>query len=536
MAKLSMDDPFFLSKALRWYKRRDVQEAILVDCEQREVSPRFGQGFGKRPDSLSYPADVFALAQRRATSFHCSEERWRDPLQLVTGSSRKVLDELRVGWDLVLDIDCPYWFFAKLTAALFIRALRDLGVASVSAKFSGNKGFHVGVPFAAFPASIGGRRTSTLFPEAPRTIAQLLLNHISEKLITIQDNQLTFHADKQYRISFQKLQSVTGKKASDFLQHVCTRCGAPKEVRGVPGTLFLCTSCGHTERREEYHDYLSCPRCNGVMAPQARAKRACTACGNDEFAPRFNVLSLIEVDTILLASRHLFRTPYSLHEKSGLASIVIPPDHVMSFEKTEALPEKVTAFPRFLDDARVTPGEAGRLFQAAMEHQERVTPAREERTYAVPEEAIPEELFPPCIRAILAGLEDGKKRAMFALTNFLRTVGWGHDQIAARLEEWNTQNPEPLREVTVKSHVRYLKQKKEVYPPPNCKGFYQDIGVCRPDNLCARVKNPAQYAKRRAEAAGRDGKGGGRQRLTEEQKAMRKAWREKQKESAAKNI
>jgi hypothetical protein len=32
----------------------------------------------------------------------------------------------------------------------------------------------------------------------------------------------------------------------------------------------------------------------------------------------FDVGGLIEVDTILLASRHLFRTVYSLHEKSGL--------------------------------------------------------------------------------------------------------------------------------------------------------------------------------------------------------------------------
>ncbi len=529
MAKLAMDNPFFLSKALKWYKRRDVQEAILADCEQREVSPRFGQGFGKRPDALFYPADVFAFAQRRATSFHCSEERWRDPLQLVTGSSRKVLDDLRIGWDLVLDIDCPYWFFAKLTAALFIRALRDYGVTSIGVKFSGNKGFHIGVPFEAFPTTIAGKETRTLFPEAPRAIAQLLLSHISEKLITIQDNHLTFHADKQYRISFQKLQSVTGKKAGDFLQRVCTRCGAPKEERQTPGTLFLCTSCGHTERKREYHDYLQCPRCNGVMEPQRLAKDACAACGHDEFAPRFNVLSLIEVDTILLASRHLFRTPYSLHEKSGLVSVVITPDAVMGFDKEAARPENIKAFPRFLDPSQAVPGEAGRLLQAALEQSAKRESGREERReFAVPEEAVPEELFPPCIKAILAGLEDGKKRAMFALTNFLRTVGWGHEQIVARLEEWNKANPEPLREVVLKSHLRYLKQKREVFPPPNCKSFYQDIGVCQPDNFCSRVKNPAQYAKRRAEAASRDGKGGGRQKLTEEQKAMRKAFREKQ--------
>ncbi len=532
MAKLAMDDPFFVAKALKWYKRRDVQEAILADCEHREVSPRFGEGFGKRPDGLFYPADVLAFAKKKTTSFHCSEERWRDPLQLQTGSSRKVLDDLRIGWDLVLDIDCPYWLYSKLTASLFVKALKDHGV-SCSVKFSGSKGFHIGVPFEAFPAEVEGKPTSSLFPEAPRALAHYLLEYISNELIKVRENEVIVF-DKKFKVSFEKLQEHTGKSAKEFIQQVCRKCRTPKQAQTGPAThLYLCGSCGNTTRQEQYEDYLKCERCNGVMEPQtlSTTTNACHACGNDEFNPRFNVLALIEVDTILLASRHLYRTPYSLHEKSGLASIVIAPAQLMDFEKEHAHPDTIKDFPRFIDGSETKKGEAAKLLLQALDfvgEQERAKGSKEHKEFAIPEEAIPEELFPPCMQNILKGLVDGKKRAMFALTNFLRACGWGQEQIKARLEEWNKANPEPLRDVIVKGHVRYLKLKKEVYPPPNCKSFYQDIQVCQPDNFCARVKNPAQYAKRKAEAAG--GKNvKGRTKLTDEQKAMRKAYREKMK-------
>lgn len=536
MAKLAMDDRFFFAKALKWYKRPDVQEAILADCERREVSPRFGEGFGKRPDALFYPADVMSFAAKKMTSLHCSEERWRDPLNLQTGSSRKELDDLRVGWDLVLDIDCPYWYFSKLTAALFVTALRDHGVKSIGAKFSGNKGFHIGVPFEAFPAEVDGRPMSALFPDAPRAIAGYLLDYISTRLITVRENTIVF--DRKYKISFEKLQEVTRKGAKEFIHEVCRRCRAPKADASAPSRhLFLCTGCGHTRRTDEYHDFLACERCNGVMEAQRspEGSERCRACGHDEFEPRFNVLALIEVDTILLASRHLFRTPYSLHEKSGLVSVVFPAKELMAFEKERAKPENVVRFPRFLDGSRASPAEGAMLLQQAFELVGEREKGGERKEFAIPEEAIPEELFPPCMRNILAGLVDGKKRAMFALTNFLRACGWGQEQIAARLEEWNRRNPEPLREVIVKGHVRYLKQKREVFPPPNCRSFYQDIRVCQPDQLCGKIKNPAQYAKRKAELAtqGAPGAAVARTRLTEEQKEMRRAYRARKKEGAA---
>jgi DNA primase large subunit len=41
---------------------------------------------------------------------------------------------------------------------------------------------------------------------------------------------------------------------------------------------------------------------------------------------------------------------------------------------------------------------------------------------------------------------------------------------------------------------------KEKIMPPNCdnEGYYINIGVCKPDNLCKKIKNPVQYAKIKA--------------------------------------
>jgi len=117
----------------------------------------------------------------------------------------------------------------------------------------------------------------------------------------------------------------------------------------------------------------------------------------------------------------------------------------------------------------------------------------------IPETAIPEQFFPPCITNILKGLEDGKKRSLFILTNFLTSVGWNHDDIEKLLRKWNKKNNEPLREVSIIGQIRYHKQQKKRILPPNCQNamYYKDFSVCKPDQLCNKIKNPVQYSKRK---------------------------------------
>lgn len=174
---------------LRFYKRKDIQDAIIMHARNKEIGLRYNDSFGKRPDQLSYPKEILELARRGVTSFHASEELWENPLELDSSKSRKELDELRTGWDLVLDIDCIDWEFSKLTTSLFIGALKENGVKDVSCKFSGNKGFHIGVPFEAFPPQIGGQETKSLFPLAAQKISQYLLDVITKKY-SITDNKV----------------------------------------------------------------------------------------------------------------------------------------------------------------------------------------------------------------------------------------------------------------------------------------------------------------------------------------------------------
>jgi hypothetical protein len=209
-------------------------------------------------------------------------------------------------------------------------------------------------------------------------------------------------------------------------------------------------------------------------------------------------------------------------------------DEVLSFSKRLAEPSRADFSVPFLDRSAATRGEANKLLIAAFDYNPQLEEEQDEKKeYEIPAEAIPEEFFPPCITIMLQGLKDGRKRALFTLINFLRGAGWSFDQIESSLLSWNERNEEPLRPVTIKGRLRYERTRKEAVPPHNCMRYYQDFGVCRPDAFCNRIKNPLQYARLKAEQAGVIGeKKGGRQKLTEEQKAMRRAFRERNKQSS----
>ena len=153
-----------------YYSRPDVLKAIFSFSKNREVVPRYFEGFGKRPDSLQYESDIFEMAKRGATSFHCSEELWRDPLEISTGMDEKQLNKLRIGWDLLVDIDCKYFDFSKKAAQAVINVLKNHGMKNFGIKYSGNKGFHIIVPWSAFPKKLADSDLKDLFPELPRKI------------------------------------------------------------------------------------------------------------------------------------------------------------------------------------------------------------------------------------------------------------------------------------------------------------------------------------------------------------------------------
>ena len=226
----------------------------------------------------------------------------------------------------------------------------------------------------------------------------------------------------------------------------------------------------------------------------------------NEFGDKIGLLNaepFLNIDTILISSRHLYRMPYSLHEKSGLVSLPINPSKVLEFEKEDAKPEnvKVSRF-RFLDRENVIKNETRHLIMQAFDftlNKEEEIKIAGKREYEIPQAALKDELFPPCIKLILNGLEDGRKRALFILCNFLTSVGWDYSAMEKLLREWNKKNKEPLREVYLLGQIRHHKQSRKKILPPNCSNemYMLGIGVCKPDNLCSKIKNPVSYALRK---------------------------------------
>ncbi len=392
-----------------YYSKPEIQKAILEFSKNREVCPRYFEGFGKRPDTLQYPADIFELVKRGATSLHCSEELWEDPLSIATGMNTKQLNELRIGWDLLLDIDSKYLDYSKIMVELIIEILNFYKIKNIGIKFSGSKGFHLIIPWKAFPKEINGVDTSDMFPEWPRIITKYIIHTMEKKLI-----------DKISDLS------RPNKYVRDFQ--------ASKEV--MP-------------------------------------------------------------DLILVSPRHLFRMPYSLHEKTALASVVLEPSEVADFQPKDASPLKVKV-KNFMPDSEE--GEARELLMQALDWYKEDNPEKEDTKKEfkpIKISNLSEQNFPPCFKKILQGVGDGKKRALFVLINLFRSVGMEREEVEKRIEDWNKKNESPLRQEYICSQLSWSFRKKSIMPQ-NCSEFYKGIGVCAPDNLCKLIKNPVNYVLRKS--------------------------------------
>lgn len=484
-----------ISTILMHYKREDIQREMIEHAKDKEVVARFEDKFSNRPDVLKYPRDILELAKQGSTSFHASEELWENPLRLSTDMKKRDLENLRIGWDLIIDIDCPYWKYSKLITHLIIKALKKHGVSSISCKFSGNKGFHIGVPFEAFPKKdYFGEEIKLRFPDGVRIIAFYLTDYIEKEVsIAIQKESKNELAEK------------LGKKYEDMVKVICKKCGTEK-IEEKKETEMLCHYCGEKHKIDDKTRFFQCRKCKKIVKLEEKEKQ-CRKCKSKKFVETFDMKYILNIDAILISSRHLYRMPYSLHEKTGLCSIPIDPDKVMEFEKEMAKPEKVKINFKFLDKKNTEKENAKRLFDDAFYwHYENVKSddkikedIKENKARYEIKSALNEVFFPPCIKNILKGMSDGKKRSVFILINFLTSVGWEHEKIENFLREWNKKNSEELREVYYLGQLRYHKQQNKKILPPNCENrmYYKDMGKCSPDNLCSKIKNPVSYGIRK---------------------------------------
>lgn len=405
------------SKIRAYYERSDIKDAIISFAKNREVAGVFKNGeFTRRPNTLTYPKDITAMVRQGVVEFHCSLEHWKNPMALKQTN----YDQLRRGWDLILDIDCEKFEHAKITARTVIRVLKNHDIKNISVKYTGGEGFHLGIPWKSFPDDVGMKSAAELYPDIARQI-----------------------------------------------------CGYLKWKSGEPLEQAMLA----------------------VWDPKELAKSADKPLKDIYSKGNLNPWKLVELDPVLISPRHLFRMPYSINRKSQLVSLPIRPSEIGDFEKRMAEPDKIKADFNFMQEWEA--GEAELLLLEAVEWHAKKSKkeVKRGRRRMKLHRPMSKKYFPPCIKKILSGLSDGKKRSVFVLINFLRNMKWGWESIESELMEWNQRNQPQLQKSYIKSQLRYAKRKEKSPPPPNCSNiaYYKNYNVCKPDKFCNNIKNPSTY-------------------------------------------
>lgn len=462
---------------LAYYSRKDVQEFLLNFCKGREVAGVFASGaFSERPNVLKYPGDIMHMVREGVVAFHGSVERWSNPMNLKSDVD---YNDLRAGWELILDFDCEQTDHGKVAAKVFRDVLAGFGVSNISLKFTGGTGFHLGVPWESIPEKV----TYDVQSASAHAMADRPKSRYSGGVIVTSTPR-----GKKY------VSPRSGWKAAEEASYISTAQQFPELGRRVLEFLKL---EGEQKLREALLEKWSMDELAAAVG------RPVDALKDKDMG--LNPYKVVGVDSVLISPRHLFRLPYSLHEKSGLVSLPFKFGDLDSFSKEHAFHENVKVEMGFLGiTASGSPprqDDAAKLFTRAIEwaveqkkfEQKTALETRGRSRHA----PTPCELFPPCIKNILNGLSDGRKRALFILTNFLRTENWEQEAIEVLLKGWNERNNPHLPESLLANHLRSVEKKPPV-PPPNCvqDGWYEDFEVCKPDETCGQnkgVKNPVTY-------------------------------------------
>lgn len=394
----------------KYYSRSDIQKAMILIAKDREVVGSFEDGsFSKRPDTLVYPKDVIERVKSDVVAFHCSVEKWKQPMQLSSNLTQKELNKLRKGFDFILDIDSKSKLeHAAIAAQVVYNFLKDRGIRP-TIKFSGSRGFHLAISEEAFPNTIDFKKTSIQYPEIPKILAEFIRENIKDQLL-------------------EELIKYEG--------------GVASLVRSIPSV--------------------------------------------SELSP----YEFIEIEKDW-GNRHLFRMPYSLHTKTWLVSLPIRFEELENFKTKIAKPKNVKTNVNFLINREEEANEflLESLDWKAKQPKKIIKKIRIIKTKT----PVSEKFFPPCIKLILKGLSDGRKRSLFTLATFLSSVNWNQDKIEKRMVEWNKKNKNPLTDRLLKTQLKWHFRQTRKLMPANCKSnlFYKSIGVCKPDNYC--WKNPVNY-------------------------------------------
>ena len=494
-----------------YYARKEIQKAMFEFCKHRETVANFNNKFfAKRPDTFDYQQDILNQANQGATSFHCSEEIWENPLDINTDMTPQQYNKIRTGWDFLIDIDSPFLDYGKIAAKLIIEVLESHGVKNFGIKFSGGKGFHIIVPFKAFPEEVNGEPTKDNFPEWPKLIAGYIFNQIR-----IPMNQEILNLTSREKLV---------EKGELITEHLCPKCGNPTTKKEIG--IYKCpdikcrTEIKHMKSNRKE---IICPNCNGKMnriskeeiyfcetckINTAKLKERSSFGGQirknkiEEFKIEDTIKSTEDsVDVVLVSSRHLFRAPYSLHEKTAFASIVLDKNQIQDFKPTDADPLKIKVPKSFMPDCEE--GEARELLLEALNWGRENKPKKSPNQIPNPKSQIPlknltidSSMFPPIIKKLLKGIkDDGRKRALGLLLSFFTSLEFPQDFIEEKIEEWNNKNYQPLKQGYIKSQIAWSIKNKRL-PPNYDKPIYKEFGIHNPPE--PGMKNPINYTIKKA--------------------------------------
>ena len=404
-----------LVEILRYYSRPEIQNSILNFSKEREVVGSLRDGsYLNRPDTLLYPKDILERVKKGVVAFHCSVEKWLNPMQLSTSLTQKEMDSLRKNFDFIIDIDAKVKLeHAIIAAEVVYNFLKDMGVKA-TIKFSGRRGVHIGISAEAFPETIDFKKISSRYPEVPQALAEFITEKAREQIL---ESLINFEG------------------------------GVAALVKCLPSI--------------------------------------------SELSP----YSFIDIEKGW-GNRHLFRMPYSLHPKQWLVSVPIKTENLKNFKIEDAKPENVKTDVEFLSNKE---GEATELLLQALDWKSKQPKEviKAVRIGSKIKTPVSEEFFPPCIKLVLNGLNDGKKRSLFSLLAFLRNMNWSQEDIEKRIREWNMKNSTPLNERFIKTQLKWHFRQNRNLMAANCKSelFYDNIGVCKPDKICdlKNIKNPVNY-------------------------------------------
>jgi hypothetical protein len=481
-----------------YYSRPEIQKIIYEFSKNREVSPRYFEGFGKRPDTLEYPGDILQLVNKGATSFHCSEEIWDDPLKLESGMLDRDANDLRKGWDFLIDIDCKWFDYSKKAAQAILQVFKNHGIKNYGIKFSGSKGFHIILPWKAIPKEVAGEKTKDLFPELPRKI----LAYVGFKSEQIMKDSLPEDFYQQFKdVDIKKGIKCNNCKgvASEYklISFNCPKCHRreDKKIRGSENIKFKCPDCRTMFEIGNSDDVYECTKCNITSKNNPN---------NFSRHIEVDLAELMGLDLIMVSPRHLFRAPYSLHEKTAMASVVLSEEELSVFDLRDADPIKIK-IKNFMPDS--VEGEAEKLIREALdwakvnEISAGISPENKLKgKYAdfkpIKLEGVTEEQFPPSVNKILKGVSDGRKRGLFVLLNFFRSIGVPKEEMEKRIYEWNDKNEVPLKRGYIVSQFIWSYKRKPIMPPNFSTDYYKALGVeLTSEEIFA--KNPVSYTVRK---------------------------------------